>query len=141
MQLSQSRTPRRPEDSRPSPVTPVLLSPHPDSPDRDLHSGGYLCSLCGPHTCQGKNLSLSHHPDIRRILLQFRRNIQKVLYKTPCLSQEEKHACNPRTRSCLNMGLSSEKTSSPNSLPVSLTTCQWLGLCEMQSMRTEPFEE
>ena len=43
------------------------------------------------------------------ILLQFRRNIQKILYKTPCLNQEEKHACNPRTRSCLNMGLSAEK--------------------------------
>ena len=43
------------------------------------------------------------------ILLQFRRNIQKVLHKTPCLSQEEKHACNPRSRSCLNMGLSQDK--------------------------------
>merc|ERR1719499_2577914 len=45
------------------------------------------------------------------ILVKFRRNIQKILYKTPCLNQEEKHACNPRTRSCLNMGLSSEKNS------------------------------
>ena len=58
-----------------------------------------------------RTLSLSHHPDISRILLQFRRNIQKVLYKTPCLSQEEKHACNPRSRSCLNMGLSQDKNS------------------------------
>ena len=47
------------------------------------------------------------------VLLQFRRNIQKILYKTPCLSQEEKHACNPRTRSCLNMGLAAEKNSNP----------------------------
>ena len=55
------------------------------------------------------------------ILLQFRRNIQKLLYKTPCLNQEEKHACNPRTRSCLNMGLSAEKNASHNdALQVSL---------------------
>ena len=44
------------------------------------------------------------------ILLQFRQNIQKILLKTPCLNQEEKHACNPRTRSCLNLGLSADKT-------------------------------
>ena len=43
------------------------------------------------------------------ILLQFRQNIQKVLLKTPCLNQEEKHACNPKTRSCSNMGLSADK--------------------------------
>ena len=56
-------------------------------------------------------LPLTARPDIIGILLQFRRNIQKVLYKSPCLSQEEKHACNPRSRSCLNMGLSQDKNS------------------------------
>lgn len=53
------------------------------------------------------------------VLLQFRRNIQRILYKTPCLNQEEKHACNPRTRPCLNMGLSAEK-SSDHTLQVSV---------------------
>lgn len=43
------------------------------------------------------------------ILVKFRHNIQKILLKTPCLNQEEKHACNPRTRSCSNMGLSVDK--------------------------------
>ena len=66
------------------------------------------------------------------ILLQFRRNIQKILYKTPCFNQEEKHACNPRTRSCLNMGLSAEKNTN-HTLQVSYYLLQhflpnfWLG--------------
>jgi len=34
------------------------------------------------------------------ILVKFRQNIQKLVLKAPCLSQGEKHACNPRPKTC-----------------------------------------
>ena len=45
--------------------------------------------------------------------LQFRKNIHKILQKTPCLSRDEKHACNPGPNFCSNMVLN--KTLQPPS--------------------------